>query len=951
MNVKLSVLSAGVLFFVGQAAFAQTTKRNRDTATTEKQIEEVVVLGYSKKSTKAKSTAASVTVDSKALENRPNISFINSLQGNAPGISINSTSGSPGSGKINVMVRGMSSINASTDPLYVIDGLITSATQFRNLNTEDIESISVLKDAQATSIYGNRGANGVVVINTKNARFNSGLKVTYDVLTSFSVLPKTKYNVLGSTDLLNLQNEYGVGEGAGLTPEQIAAYPNTDWNKQFFRTGMLQQHTLGITSGGKNINNYTSIGYLDSEGTFRSTDFKRFTLRNNLSGKSDDGKLTFGMQLAVGYSKRNQLDQETNSNIQNNTVQNPLFGSLLTPSYLEPYPFVNGQDMFNQLGGSGVNYPGWILADIIRGGVRNQFTETSILANANVNYKITDWLSVGNRTGMDYRESDRDIARDPTGYLALVARASGAQYGGFEQMTNTKDLTVNSVTNITLDKKFGDHSLTVAGYLDYVKAHYLFKSNTQNGLDPFNWAFGAGTGYIPFNPSTPSLYLPSVSAGKINAGTLAYVGTVDYDYAGKYGISGTVRRDGSYRFPKENRWETFWSVGGRWNIDKEDFLAGSSVKLLKLRGSYGTTGNQNLIQPANNGNPLFTGTNVYTDLISSGTGYMNTVGYAAVIGNPNVKWEKVTQANIGLDFGLFNNFVEGTFDVYKKTTDRLFNSITLSAATGQYSINGNNGELENKGVEGSLRFNILKNKDYNVSIFANGAYNKNKILSFEGADLSGDNVEAPGGPIGQWNLYHYVGVNAQTGEQQFLDANGNITEAPTANDKVLTGKSYVPKFTGGFGVNADYKGWFADVLFSYQAGGYQYDNIYSYLMDPSALGQGMNFAGDILNSWTPNNTNTNIPSIQANNIGLEGSSDRFLFKTDYIRLKNVTFGYNFNKDLLRGLPITSLKVFVQGENLATWTEWKGYDPEPIIPYSQGVYPNPRVVSVGLNVQF
>lgn len=948
MNVKLSVLTAGVLFFSGQAVFAQT-----DTTKNTKQIEEVVVLGYSKKSTKAKSTAASVTIDSKALENRPNVSFINSLQGNAPGISINSTSGSPGSGKINVMVRGLSSINASTDPLYVIDGLITSASQFRNLNPEDIDNISILKDAQATAIYGNRGANGVVVINTKNARYNSGLRVTYDMLTSFSVLPKTKYNMLGAKDLLNLEHQYGVGDGGDMTQDEINAWKtDTDWNKQFFQTAMLQQHTLGISAGGKNINNYTSLGYLNTDGTFKSTDFQRFTLRNNLSGKSDNGKLTFGMQLAVGYSKRHQLDQETNDNISANIIQNPLFGSLRTPGYLEPYPFINGQDMFNQIGGAGSNYPGWVLADIVRGGIVNLFTETSVLANANVNYKITDWLSVGNRTGMDFRESDRTFARNPTGYLSLAARASGAQYGGFEQMTNTKDLTFNSVTNITFDKKFGEHSLTVAAYLDYLKAHYLFKSNQQNGLDPFNWAFGAGTGYIPFNPATPSLYVPQVSAGKINAGTLAVIGTLEYDYAGKYGVSATVRRDGSYRFPKENRWETFWSVGGRWNIEKESFLEGSTaVNMLKLRGSYGTTGNQNLIQPANNGNPLFVGTNIYTDLIASNTGYMNSVGYNAIIGNPNVRWEKVSQANIGVDFGLFRNFVEGTVDIYRKKTERLFNSITLSAVTGQYTINGNNGELENKGIEASLKFNILKNKDYSVSIFANGAYNKNKILSFEGADLSDDNVNAAGGPIGQWNLYHYVGVNPATGEQQFIGKDGQMTESPSPDDKVLTGKSYVPKFTGGFGVNANYKGWFADVLFSYQAGGWMYDNVYSWLMDPSSLGTGANFAGDILNSWTPENTNTNIPSMTANNSGLEGSSDRYLFKTDFIRLKNITFGYNFSKDLLKNLPITGIKVFVQGENLATFTKWKGYDPEPMFAYSLGVYPNPKTISVGLNVQF
>ncbi|MEG0697800.1 MAG: TonB-dependent receptor plug domain-containing protein, partial [Algoriella sp.] len=500
--------------------------------------------------------------------------------------SINSASGSPGSGKINVRIRGLSSLAANTDPLYVIDGLISSGSQFRNLNSNDIETVSVLRDAQGTAIYGNRGANGVVVITTKSGKYNSGLLVNYDVLTSFNLIPKTDYNLASSKELLTIHKISGIGAGASMTDDQIANYStNTDWGKEFLKVAASQQHNIGLKFGGENVTVYSSAGYLEAAGNIKSTDFKRFTFRNNVTGRSSNGRFNYSSQVAIGYSKRNQLDQETNSGIDNNVVQNPLFGTLLSPATLAKYSFVNGRDMYNQIGSNTSGRSAWILSDIINGGIKNRFTETSIIANVNGNYKLTDWLSVGNRTGVDYRNHERLFARTPNGYLSVnVAASQNAQFGGNEDITNTKDFTFSSVSNITFDKQFGDHSLTVAAYLDYLKAHYQTSTQRVNGLDPLNWSFGSGDGYVPFNPATPNIYQRTATADKLNAGTLAYFGTLDYDYAGKYGLSGVVRRDGSYRFSKENRWETFWSVAGRWNIDQEEFLKGNStISDLKFR--------------------------------------------------------------------------------------------------------------------------------------------------------------------------------------------------------------------------------------------------------------------------------------------------------------------------------------------------------------------------------
>ncbi|MEG2332996.1 SusC/RagA family TonB-linked outer membrane protein [Chryseobacterium sp.] len=952
MNVKLKVLSVGVIFFIANSLQAQ---RKRDTLSSEQKIEEVVILGYSKTTTKAKATVASTTVSAENFENRPNISFLSSLQGAAPGVQINQSSGSPGSGRTTVLIRGLSSLSASSDPLYIIDGLATSGSEFRNLNANDIESASVLRDAAATSVYGSRAAGGVIIITTKSGRYKSPLKFSYDAQTSFSSYPDSKYNPANAKQFLQVQKNFGAGGlGTTLTQDQINNYAiDTDWNREFFRVGVTQQHNVGITVGGENSRFFSSLGYLNSEGAIKSTDFQRFTFRNNLNGKSKDGKFEYGVNLGLGYSKRNQLDEEENSaNISSNSLQNVLFGGILSDPSMKPYYFSNGQDMYNQLGGNSAAFRPYVLYDNVKGGVRNRYTQTSVTSNINGKYKLTPWLSVGNRTGLEFKENDRIFARDPRGYLSVVVAANaGIQFGGSETQSNIKDFTFNSVTDLTFNKAFGKHSVTASVFFDYLKAHYMSKSFTQNGLNPLNWSFGAGTGYIPFNQATPTIYNPSVGALKINAGTLAYVATLDYDYDGKYGVTGTLRRDGSYRFSPENRWDNFYAVAARWNIDQEDFMTDSNFKLLKLRVSRGTQGNQNVGQAANNTNLLFLNPTLALTIDASNTGYQNLPGYTlSALGNSGHRWEQITQTNVGLDYN-YKNIIEGTVDLYEKSTSDMYTNINLSGTTGQQTLLGNFGKMKNRGVEALIKANIFNKPDYKLSVYVNGSYNRNKIIDMSNQDLSGDNVNAIGQVAAQWNLYHYVGVNSATGEQQFLDVNGNITEAPTSNDRKLTGKSIYAPYTGGFGLNANYSGFFADVMFTFQAGAWSYDNLYSWMMNPNYAANGLNVSSDLLNSWTPTNTNTDIPNLKAVNIGSSGSSDRFLYKTDFIRLKNVSVGYAFTKQQLQNLPIKGLKIFAQAENLYTWTNWKGFDPEPVRTYSLGIYPNSKTISVGANVEF
>ena len=920
-------------------------------------LDEVVVLGYSKSSSKTKSTVASTTIAASAIENRPNSSFLNSIQGASPGISINSTSGSPGSGRINVKVRGIGSLAASTDPLYVIDGLISSGTEFRNLNPNDIETISVLRDAQATAIYGNYGSNGVVVITTKTGELNSGLKISYEGVTNFSSFPEHKYNLLTAKEFLLVQKRLGAGIGFKLSDDEINNYPiQTDWNKEFFRTGVTHQHNVGLRYGGNTLSSYTSFGYLKNEGIVKGTDFNRFTFRNNTSGKSKDNRFTYTAQIGLGYSRRNQLDEETNSNISNNTVQNPLLGIITGSPALAPYRYKDGVELYDAIGADfsgGKNI--YLLADIINGGILARYTQSSLTANGSVSYKLLDNLSVANKSGVTYKHNAMDFARAPYGYISTyLAKSQKAAYGGTETLSNIFDTTFNSVTSISYDKEIGDHSFTVAAYLDYVRGYYSSKTQTQNGLNPLDWVLGAGTGYVPFDTKTPNLYRPSVSATNVKAGTVAYIGTFDYDYNSKYGVSGTVRRDGSYRFADGHKWETFWSVAGRWNIDKEDFLRESVFNTLKLRASYGTNGNQNLSVSSLNTNPLFLDANLVRDTYEAVTGYENKPGFTTSLKNSVLEWEKISQANIGLDFGVFNNKLEGSVDVYEKKTSDMYLAVPISGANGQYTIKGNNGTMSNKGIEVSVRYSPFKGngKDYNLSVFANFAYNKNKITELPSEDFSSILVHAVGQEAYQWNLYHYVGVDKADGSLIFLDKNGNETKTPTANDRVLTGKSVYAPFSGGFGFDADYKGIYLTTLFSFRKGGWAMDAMNFWIDRPGYISEGGNGSKDLLNAWTPTNTNTDVPSLTAKGIDLIGSSDKYLRNTDFIKLKNITLGYNLKKEVLGDKsPFNSLKLYLMAENLVTWTSWAGFDPEPVIAQPLGVYPNPKTYSVGINLEF
>jgi len=906
---------------------------------------EVVVQAY-RTTTQKKSNVASSTVTASTIEGRPNANFIQTLQSQVPGLNIQTGSGQPGASST-VVIRGIGSINGSIEPLYVIDGVPQNGDNFRSLNPNEIASISVLKDAGATAIYGNRGANGVIIVETKRGSYNSDLEITYIGTTGFTQIQGNDYDLLDARGLLRLENQQGVGRGSTLTEEEINNYDvNTDWNDYFFRTGVSQSHTLNLSSGSKNLSSFTSIGYFNQEGILENTDLNRFTFRNNLNGKSDNGKFSYGTSLSVNFSKRNEATSLGTGGVN----QNYVLGANNSAPYISPSTYTGSEDLLDLYNSDGtLLYTPLMLIDKLNT-FSNEYQEIKSIANVNASYKITDNLTASTRFGLDYTQNVRSVFQSGNSFNSFLFLDPGQEFGGTDSNSMSRQMIANSTTQLSYTNTFDKHSIEVSAFTEYVKAHLRGFGFTQTGLDPKSSAPYAGTGYIGYDGNP--YYVPSVNANKTDAGLFSYFGYADYDYDTTFGFSGTLRRDASYRFNTTNRWGTFWSVSGRWNLEAMDFMNGSAFDVLKLRASYGKTGNQNIL-----GESIFAAPNASRDIYGSTPGYANNQALGIFsLGNDTLKWEEIFQANIGIDYELFNSRIRGSFDVYQKTTKDLYQSVGLSAINAITEIDANFGELRNRGVELAVKGDVIRNDDLRVTLNFNGSYNENEIVdvpSETGTNWDGESLTAitEGRSLNEYYVLKYAGVNPVNGNLLFYDADGNLTENPDpAIDRQYTGENFFPKFQGGFGFDIDYKGFYATSLFSFVTNTYRYDYDYSGLVDPSNIGI-FNLSEDILRAWTPENTSTDIPALNASNRDLEQFSDRFLKDASYLRMRYLTVGYNFQPQFLENTFLKSAKVFAQGENLFTWTKWRGWDAESNRSADQYQYPTPRIYSIGLELKF
>ncbi len=909
-------------------------------------LDEVVVTGYAT-TTKTKSSIASVTISAETIENRPNASFVQTLSGQVPGLNITTASGQPG-GNSTVNLRGITSINGNTEPLFIIDGAPVDEDNFRSLNPQDIASISVLKDAGATAIYGNRGANGVVVIKTRTGSYNQGLKINYNGSVAFSSLQDNDYNLLNSQQQLTLEREYGNGRGASgnnggpLTDAQIGQAETFDWADFFFREALTKNHNVSLTSGGENSSQFTSFGFSDIQGVLQQSTLKRFNIRSNVTGKTTDDKLNYGTNLTINYSN----SDEPNSIGSGAINRNYILGAYQSVPYITPDDYTDGAALLSPL--SFANTPLFLL-DRLRTYQRNE-EEVKIVGSLNAGYKLTDNFTANVVLSADYQSEFLTRSEGPASFNALLFGGAQNPTSGFQDQQTTRVFTYNQVTSLNYHGETGKHTVDAGVYTEYFKAHLKTFGFRNRGLDPKTFSPGDGSGFIgtSLDPNTGAiLFLDTPNANINTAGLFSYFGTVDYDYDARYGFTGTVRRDASSRFAQSNKWATFWSVAGRWNISNEAFMEDSVFDVLKLRASYGKAGNDRIT------GTLFGALDITENFFNTGQGYANLVSiFPGAIGNTTLRWETVTQTNIGLDFELFNRRLRGSFDVYDKETTDLFQSRPVSAINGQTNLSANIGSLSNRGADVQLDFDIVRatsDDDLNLTLSFVGNYNKTELLELPSDDGEIIGIGREGGKLFEYFTIRYAGVNPANGELLFLDANGNITENPNADtDRVWLDQNIFPDFNGSFGLNADYKGFFLTTQFNYTIGVDRFDNDLASFQNPDNIGQ-FRHSVDILRAWQQPGDVTDIPALRATNRNAVGST-RYLRNADYLRLRFASVGYNMPTKYLDNTGFSSMRFFLNGENLLTFTEWRGFDAEALSNTSR-LYPTPRTFSVGLELGF
>ncbi|MNK18146.1 Ferric enterobactin receptor precursor [compost metagenome] len=947
MNVKLPVLTIGVLFFCGQALMGQKTKpvtKPKTDTISEKIIDEVVVQGYRTVSKKT-SSVSSATITNETIENRPNANVLNTMQGQLAGVNIVAGSGQPGA-KPEIIIRGVGTINGNFDPLYVIDGFPSNSDNFRTINPNDIESMDVLKDAAALAEYGSRGSNGVVVIRTKRAGFNTPLRIRYSTQFGISTLQNARYKMSNSSELLTLEKRYNTGVGVTLTDQQIQDFPvNTDWTNYFFRPAVTNSHNVSLENGSKNLSSFTSLGYFDQEGILKSTALKRFTVRNNINGRSEDGKIKYSVASGIGHSKNNLA-----TNIGTGGVnQNYVLGAYISAPHVSPNQYQNPNQLFTLYNTRpNLLYTPLFLMDKLNT-FNNATEETRIDLATDFSYKFTNDLTGRIKTAGQLLTTRTVANEHPISFNALLFQSQN-NYVGSESVSNRREFLLNNLLQLSYHKTFGDHTIDVSGNMEYNGSHVTAAAFRQNGLDPITFVPDTGAGYIP-NPGGTVNYIPqSVSNLRLRLDMISYFGSIDYDFNKRFGVVGSFRTDGTNRFNSGYQWGNFWSVGGRWNLEEENFIKNVDfINILKLRGSYGTTGNQRYIDGTIYAGILPPG---YMDVYSLGFNvYNGGTGYGIQFGYPPLTWETTKSYNAGVDFEFLNRRFRGTFDRYERKTTDLFLADPTSPILGSTTINKNTDIIiTNSGYELNLAYDILRKENLSFTVRANGAYNKQRLSNMKEPIDYGDMKLENGHVMYEFFIYKYLGVNSENGNLLFEDINGNPTENPVLGDRRFTGKNFYPKYQGGFGFDLNVHGWFMSTTFTYVAGVSRFDSDMDGYYDPTSLGQ-FNVSSDLLNAWTPTNTNTDIPALNASNYAAALYSDRFLVDASYLRLRNAQIGYRVPTRLLANTFVKDLSITLQGENLVTFTKWKGYDPESNRNFDVYQYPTPRIVTLGFDIKF
>lgn len=912
-------------------------------------LDEVIVTAYGTQ-TKQSVVGSVATIGTEILEASKATSVTQALQGSVPGVNIISSGGVPGSNPT-IRIRGIGSINASASPLIVVD----NAPYAGNLNSLDqgqIESITVLKDASSTALYGAAAANGVIIITTKSGKLNSEAKITVNIKKGLASEAVKTHELMGINDWSELyweakRNEYIDGGGLSLAAANAAATANfgssvgynpygvdnpvgtdgkltasplwdTDWKGALMdSTASFDEIGVNLSGGSKNTSYFFSTNYLGEDGNVTTTNFERFSSRIKLDSKVND---IFSVGMNVGYTRSTQNVPTQSGSGYSSTVQwiynvpnfYPIYRRNADGSYLTDS---NGGRQFDYGANSGVlvngvrpvfedenAYGSLFLYDI--NNLRTDFN-ASIYGKVDImdNLSFTSRLAYQSYMFSLYQYIDRD-----NGYASSV---NG-------RVTQSRNLTMqtNSQQQLTYTESFDDHNLGVD--VIYVANNY----ETD--------ALGAsGEGFLPGVKILNGATTPSdVSGSTAQQRYTNLLGRVKYNFDEKYFVEGSISQGLSSKFAQSVREGTFYSVGGSWIISEESFLADSDVvDFLKVKASYGEVGNDRGI-----------GSFPYITLFNTGWNQLGTTGVlAGGLNDPYLSWEKTATTNYGVEFGLFGGKLDGSVEYYDRESVDLIYSKPVPISTGNSSVTTNVGALRNYGIELILSSQIVKTDDLTINASVNLSTENNEITELTQEEfISGTKKWMVGRSLYDFFTYEWAGVDSADGYGMFykdiLDANGDptgdreVTKEYSEADRYYLEKQSIPDMIGGFNANIQYKNFDFSLLMNFAVGGYVYDSSYASLM--AGYKNIRQQSPHLKDRWQQPGDVTDVPILLENNNDFNATSSRFLFENDYLRVKGLTLGYTIDgSSALSSVGISNMRVYAQATNPFTFHKHFGIDPE------------------------
>ncbi len=944
-------------------------------------IDETIVVAYGVQK-KSSFTGSATQLSGEKLKKMQTSNIAKSLEGEVAGLQTVSSSGTPGSGA-SIQIRGFGSVDASTSPLIVVDGVPYEGSM-NSIPSQDIESITVLKDAAANSMYGARGSNGVIMITTKrgqsgkvNVTFEGKIGVNsraipaYDVMSDpgeyyemiweairnsayyTGVLDLAQSNLYASNELMTVLGPYNIYKNIAdneiinpatgkLNANATTRKWNDNWNKDVFRNGMRQEYNLSASGGSDRTQGYLSLSYLSDEGYVPMSGFNRISFRTKVDHHI--GKyITTGLNIAYSNTKQQRYVNSEGSNYSNLFM----FGQQIAPIY--PI-FLYDNDGVQQKDQNGHILYDWGDTGRAYAGTSNPYGQMMDSINSNVRDNISSrgYLNVNLMKDLVF---SANLAYDVFNTKEIIYYSpfggDAKAYNGRAYHTMSRYTALNANQLLTWSPTFGDHSINLLlGHETKSDESYELYGHMTDFVNKSVPDFANAIDYQDLTSSTSSYFLQG------------FFSRVEYNYANRYFFTASLRRDGSSRFAAANRWGNFWALSAAWNVANENFMrdAATWVNALKVKASYGTQGNDNI-----NYSRVYE--NLYRIDRVDGNASLTQTFRAA----PEVTWEKSNNFNIGIESRLFNRLNLNVEYFVKETKDMIYSRPLPVSQGAPASQLVNDMDMMNTGVEFEISADVVKTRDLIWTVGLNGTHYKNKITHLpsdypEWGKQVGSNWREVGAPLYNYYLYEYAGVDPKNGhalynqyekdEKTGLSTGELKGTVPTTSEAtyVKTGKTPIPDLYGGFSTSLRFKGFDLSANFAYQIGGYTLDSVYQGLMQAGKGGS--NWHKDIFYRWTSQNTGTDVPRVQLNDQSANETSTRFLIRSDYISLRNATIGYTLPKSLTERISIEGVRIFVTGDNLWYLSRRKGMDVRKSFSGGNGnTYSALRTVSAGVTVTF